>query len=182
MVFSSHLFVFYFLPLALLLYYAAPARTRHLLLTGLSYLFYGWANPLFVVLMAFSTAVDYACGRVIAAEPTDRAAKVGEKPPRSRRQKTALVISIVTNLSLLGFFKYFNFGVDSFNALVTALGVADWQWDTFFRITLPLGISFYTFQSMSYTIDVYRGQVRATRNLLDFATFVTMFPLSLIHI
>ena len=68
MVFSSHLFVFYFLPLALLLYYAAPVRTRHLLLTGLSYLFYGWANPLFVVLMAFSTAVDYACGRVIAAE------------------------------------------------------------------------------------------------------------------
>ena len=176
MVFSSHLFVFYFLPLALLLYYAAPARTRHLLLTCLSYLFYGWANPLFVILMAFSTAVDYACGRVIAAEPTDRAAEVDEKPPRSRRQKTALVISIVTNLSLLGFFKYFNFGVDSFNALVTALGVADWQWDTFFRITLPLGISFYTFQSMSYTIDVYRGQAAAIGNPVDFACYVSMFP------
>ena len=176
MVFSSHLFVFYFLPLALLLYYAAPVRTRHLLLTVLSYLFYGWANPLFVVLMAFSTAVDYVCGRVIAAEPTGKAVEVDEKPPRSRRQRTALIISIVSNLSLLGFFKYFNFGVDSFNTLVTSLGAPGWQWDTFFRITLPLGISFYTFQSMSYTIDVYRGHAAAIGNPVDFACYVSMFP------
>ena len=83
-VFSSHLFVFYFLPLVLLLYYAAPPRCRHLLLTALSYLFYGWANPLFVVLMAFSTAVDYACGRVISANLHQAAT------PHSRRRKTAL--------------------------------------------------------------------------------------------
>ena len=172
MVFSSHLFVFYFLPLALLLYYAAPQRSRHVLLTALSYLFYGWANPLFVVLMGFSTAVDYFCGRVISGDPTD------EVPGsvRSRRQKVALAVSILTNLSLLGFFKYFNFGVDSFNALATSLGAPGWQWDTFFRITLPLGISFYTFQSMSYTIDVYRGQAASIRNPIDFACYVSMFP------
>ena len=101
MVFSSHLFVFYFLPLALLLYYAAPGRLRHVLLTALSYLFYGWANPLFVVLMGFSTAVDYWCGRVISGEP------IKEVPGsvRSRHQKAALAVSIFTNLSLLGFFK-----------------------------------------------------------------------------
>ena len=125
MVFSSHLFVFYFLPLALLLYYAAPPRSRHVLLTALSYLFYGWANPLFVVLMGFSTAVDYFCGRVISGEPT------AEVPGsfRSRRQKVALAVSILSNLSLLGFFKYFNFGVDSFNALATSLGAPGWQWE-----------------------------------------------------
>lgn len=172
MVFSSHLFVFYFLPLALLLYYAAPGRLRHVLLTALSYLFYGWANPLFVVLMGFSTAVDYWCGRVISGEP------IKEVPGsvRSRHQKAALAVSIFTNLSLLGFFKYFNFGVDSFNALATSLGAPDWQWDTFFRITLPLGISFYTFQSMSYTIDVYRGHAAPISNPIDFACYVSMFP------
>ena len=172
MVFSSHLFVFYFLPLALLLYYAAPGRLRHVLLTTLSYLFYGWANPLFVVLMGFSTAVDYWCGRVISGEPIE------EVPGsvRSRHQKAALAVSIFTNLSLLGFFKYFNFGIDSFNALATSLGAPDWQWDTFFRITLPLGISFYTFQSMSYTIDVYRGHAAPISNPIDFACYVSMFP------
>ncbi len=178
-VFSSHLFVFYFLPLALLLYFAAPARTRHLLLTALSYLFYGWANPLFVVLMAFSTAVDYACGRLIASGPLDqrgRLPRLVPDTPRRRSQRIALVVSIVTNLSLLGFFKYFHFGVDSYNALVTSLGAPAAQWDTFFRITLPLGISFYTFQSMSYTIDVYRGEATAIRNPIDFACYVSMFP------
>jgi len=171
-VFSSHLFVFYFLPLALLLYYASPQRARHLLLTVLSYLFYGWANPLFVVLMAFSTAVDFFCGKVISGEPTADDSATS----RSRRQRIALAVSIVTNLSLLGFFKYFNFGVDSWNALVVSMGIPAWQWETFFRITLPLGISFYTFQSMSYTIDVYRGQAAAIHNPVDFACYVSMFP------
>lgn len=174
MVFSSHLFVFYFLPLAVLLYYAAPLRARHLLLTLLSYLFYGWANPLFIVLMATSTLVDYVCGGIIAAGMTDGASP--SATPRTRRQRAALVVSILTNLSLLGFFKYFNFGVESYNALASALGWSAGQWDTFLRITLPLGISFYTFQSMSYTIDVYRGEARAIRNPIDFACYVSMFP------
>lgn len=177
MVFSSHVFLFYFLPLALLIYYIMPRRGRHIALTLLSYLFYGWANPYFVFLMLFSTVVDYFCGLTIA-----RARLVGHDPivtlpqggTRTRRQKTALVISICTNLALLGFFKYFNFGVDSFNTLMQALGQEGW--DTFWRITLPLGISFYTFQSMSYSIDVYRGDAKAIRNFTDFSCYVAMFP------
>ncbi len=180
MVFSSHLFVFYFLPLALALYYAAPRRAQHLILTLLSYLFYGWANPLFVLLMFGSTLIDYFCGLMISRQvPGLRDARgwlLVPGGPRSGVQKGALVASICSNLLLLGFFKYFNFGIDSYNALVTGLGYDDAQWDTFFRVTLPLGISFYTFQSMSYSIDVYRGDARAIRNFIDFACYVAMFP------
>jgi alginate O-acetyltransferase complex protein AlgI len=178
MVFSSHLFVFYFLPVVLLIYYSSPRKVKHLLLTLLSYVFYGWANPYFVFLMLTSTIIDYVCGLVMTrqlgrswAEPLEPLRK-GE--PRSRAQKAALVISIVTNLSLLGFFKYFNFGVDNYNRLTAAMGAGGW--DTFWRITLPLGISFYTFQSMSYSIDVYRGDARAIRNFTDFSCYVAMFP------
>ena len=180
MVFSSHLFVFYFLPLALLLYYAVPRRAQHLLLTLLSYLFYGWANPFFVLLMLASTLIDYACGLVISGERPVPGASwgYGLEPGgrRTRLQSAALATSIVSNLMLLGFFKYFNFGIDSYNALVTAMGFDDAQWQTFFHVTLPLGISFYTFQSMSYSIDVYRGDARAIRNFIDFACYVAMFP------
>jgi alginate O-acetyltransferase complex protein AlgI len=179
MVFSSHLFLFYFLPLSLALYYASPRRLRHLLLTALSYVFYGWANPLFVVLMFLSTVIDYTCGLVLAGQWPGWA---GSAPllepggPRSRRQRTALTVSVCSNLALLGFFKYFNFGIDSYNALLSALGMDAAQWQTFLRITLPLGISFYTFQSMSYAIDVYRGDARAIRSFIDFACYVAMFP------
>ena len=183
MVFSSHLFCFYFLPLALAIYYAVPGRLRHLSLVVLSYLFYGWAHPAFIVLMLFSTTVDYICGLTIAGRsPFDRAAiQPLAAGRRSRTQRLALTVSIVTNLSLLGFFKYFNFGVDSVNALFDYLArqgwvAADLGLDTALRVTLPLGISFYTFQSMSYTIDVYRGRCAALRQPIDFACFVSMFP------
>jgi len=180
MVFSSHLFVFYFLPLVLLLYYSVPRRAQHLLLTLVSYLFYGWANPLFVLLMFGSTVIDYVCGLVIAGcrpwESLEPPTLLIPRGSRSRRQKLALVVSICTNLSLLGFFKYFNFGIDSYNALMTWLGFDDAQWQLFFHLTLPLGISFYTFQSMSYSIDIYRGEARAVRNFTDFSCYVAMFP------
>ena len=178
MVFSSHLFCFYFLPLVLGVYFVLPRRLRHLGLTLLSYLFYGWANPAFVLLMLFSTVVDYICALVIAGhDPRER----GEIAPlaagaRSRRQKMALTISICSNLSLLGFFKYFNFSVESYNALIAAVGLGDLGFDSVLRVTLPLGISFYTFQSMSYTIDVYRGRAAPLSNPIDFACFVSMFP------
>ncbi|MBI2438536.1 MAG: MBOAT family protein [Lentisphaerae bacterium] len=177
MVFSSHLFLFYFLPGALLVYYLMPRRGKHALLTLLSYVFYGWANPLFTVLMLASTAIDYFCGLIIANNslgwrPEAPALAAGAE--RSRLQKTTLVISICSNLSLLGFFKYFNFAVDNLNALAQALGFPGLE--LALRVTLPLGISFYTFQSMSYTIDVYRGQARALRNFTDFACYVSMFP------
>ena len=182
MVFSSHLFVFYFLPVALLLYYAVPRRGRHLVLTLLSYLFYGWANPFFMVLMFGSTLVDYVCGLIISEQLGRGRRRDGDVPllaergPRSRRQHVACVVSVCSNLSLLGFFKYFNFAAESYDALVQAVGLSGLSLDVAFRVTLPLGISFYTFQSMSYTIDVYRGQARAIRNFIDFACYVSMFP------
>lgn len=180
MVFSSHLFLFYFLPFALIVYYALPRRGKHLALTLMSYGFYGWANPKFVFLMMASTLIDYICGLVIVGrlgrawnQPIELLEKSGE---RTRRQKIALIVSITSNLSLLGFFKYFNFGVDNYNTLMHLLGL-DWmEWDTVFRIALPLGISFYTFQTMSYSIDIYRGDAKGIRNFIDFACYVSMFP------
>jgi len=178
MVFSSYLFCFFFLPLALLLYYAAPRRLRHLVLTLLSYVFYGWANPSFTLLMLFSTAVDWVAGLKIAGAPFvgEEIVALEKGGLRSRRQKTYLLVSLVVNLSLLGFFKYFNFGVESFNHLALALGFESAMFETTLKVVLPLGISFYTFQSMSYTIDVYRGETAALRNPVDFACFVAMFP------
>ncbi len=162
MVFSSHIFVYYFLPIALLSYYFLPRQAKHYGLTFLSYLFYGWANPPFVLLMFASTVIDYTCGRVIS----------GNENPRNR--KHALTISICSNLSLLGFFKYFNFGISNFNSVLEWLGIPILE--SVLQVTLPLGISFYTFQSMSYTIDVYRGDGKAIRNFIDFACYVSMFP------
>lgn len=180
MVFSSHIFLFYFLPLALTLYYLAPRRAKHIVLTLVSYLFYGWANPYFVVLMFSSTVIDYFCGLAIAERlGTGRNRNIERLTPgagRSRAQRTALWISICTNLGLLGFFKYANFGMDNASALLGALGLEEYQWKNFLRITLPLGISFYTFQSMSYSIDVYRGHAKAIRNFTDFSCYVAMFP------
>ncbi len=185
MVFSSHLFVYYFLPLVLVVYYLLPRRGRHLGLTLLSYLFYGWANPSFMVLMLASTVVDYFCGLSLAGRLSPGSLLAGRgRPveplprggPRTRAQKLAVAVSVTANLSLLGFFKYFNFAVDSFNGLVAALGLEGLGFDTVLRVALPLGISFYTFQSMSYTIDVYRGDARALANFIDFACYVSMFP------
>ncbi len=172
MVFSSHLFLFYFLPLALAVSLLAPRRMWLGVLAVFSYAFYGWSNPAFMVLMMFSTVVDYLCGLLLSKEITQRAHAgiVG----RNWREKTILWVSIVTNLSLLGFFKYFNFAAENYRALGEALGWA--PSDFFLEVTLPLGISFYTFQSMSYTIDIYRGEARAMRSFAGFAAYVSMFP------
>jgi len=186
MVFSSHLFLFYFLPLALGGYYAlhrAHQRWRNVVLILAGYAFYGWAEPAFMALMFFTTFVDWMASLVIAHDDW-RIWRAWDGPvvtldhngSRSRLQKAAVTASITLNIAVLGFFKYFNFGIDSFNALARTLGVESWQWNTFFDVALPLGISFYTFQAMSYTIDVYRGEARAMRNLADFSCFVSMFP------
>jgi len=180
MVFSSYLFLFAFLPAALLAYYAAPRRARHLVLTVLSYIFYGWANPLFSLLLLLSTLIDYIAGLVMVlggprswSRPIER---LDPNRPRTRRQRTALVVSICANIALLGFFKYFNFAVDSYSGLVDRLGLSGIGLDVSLRVTLPLGISFYTFQSMSYSIDVYRGHATGIKSFVDFACFETMFP------
>lgn len=179
MVFSSHIFLFYFLPLALILYYAVPRRGKHLLLTVVSYGFYGWTNPLFMGLLLFSTLVDYFCGLVLVYNGfrwrgTIPMLEPGR--PRTRTQRTALTVSICSNLFLLGFFKYFNFGIDNVNMIADWLGLSWLHLDLLFKVTLPLGISFYTFQSMSYSIDVYRAHAKALKNFIDFACYVSMFP------
>ncbi len=185
MVFSSHLFLFGFLPLALALYFAAPRRARNLVLTLLSYVFYGWTNPAYVVLLLASTGIDYWAGLVQATGRwwplgvEHRRVELTALEPggeRTRRQRVALTLSIVSNLSLLGFFKYFGFAVGSWNALVSGLGEPTAAVRTTFDVVLPLGISFYTFQSMSYSIDVFRGRARAMTRFVDFACFVSMFP------
>jgi alginate O-acetyltransferase complex protein AlgI len=179
MVFSSYLFLFYLFPLALLAYYCAPIRGRNLILSLFSYVFYGWANPLFLLLLIGSTLLDYTAGLLIArSEGTwvGHEYVVDPHARRSRRARIILAISVTTNLSLLAFFKYFNFGVENYDALVKWIGMPELRLDTALRVTLPLGISFYTFESMSYVVDVYRGQARAIRNLVDFSAFVAMFP------
>jgi alginate O-acetyltransferase complex protein AlgI len=185
MVFSSIVFLFYFLPAVLVVYYLAhwlaPRQVKHAFLTLLSYVFYGWANPLFFVLMFVSTLIDYLCGLWMSGQFEQGAWRqpvptLEAGGPRSKAQRAALIVSICSNLSLLGFFKYFNFGMDSWNALMHALGADAATYENFLRITLPLGISFYTFQSMSYSIDVFRGDARAIRNWTDFACYVSMFP------
>ena len=186
MVFSSHVFIFYFLPLALAGYYAlaaAPQRWRNLWLILTGYVFYGWAEPRFIVLMFATTSIDWLMSLVIAHDSwrvwrfwRAPVAALPRHAVRSRRQYSAITISVVSNLLVLGFFKYFNFGVDSYNTLVHSLGWANVQFEGFFRVVLPLGISFYTFQALSYTIDVYRGEAEAMTNFIDFSCFVSMFP------
>ena len=177
MVFSSHIFLFYFLPLVLALYYACPRRGRQLLLALVSYVFYGWANPWFVFLMLFSTLVDYLCGKLIVG-PWHVKRFAGDPPAgpgllSARQRKLAVGISIVVNLSLLGFFKYLGFVQTNMNYVLDLFGLQAVQ---VYQVLLPVGISFYTFQSMSYSIDLYRGEARPARDLLDFACYVALFP------
>jgi alginate O-acetyltransferase complex protein AlgI len=172
MVFSSHLFLFYFLPLALAVSLLAPRRVWLGVLAVVSYAFYGWANPAFMLLMMFSTVLDYLCGLWLAREADRR--RLHHITHRTAQEKAAVWMSVVTNLSLLGFFKYFNFAAENYRALTDRLGLA--QPDFFLEVTLPLGISFYTFQSMSYTIDIYRGQAQPMKSFAGFAAYVSMFP------
>ena len=166
MVFSSHIFVFYFLLLALAAYYAVPRAGRHLVLTLASYLFYAWWNPWFVFLMFGSTLIDYQCGRLITASGA------GE-----RQRRLGVVVSVLSNLSILAFFKYTAFAVGSVSGLAQSLGMGEIALPPFFyNIVLPVGISFYTFQSMSYSIDLHRGHARPADSFLDFACYVSMFP------
>ena len=180
MVFSSHIFFFYFLPLVLAVYYVLPMRGKHVSLTLFSYVFYGWGNPWFVTLMLFQTVVDYTAGMVIAGQwgrPSNSPVELlPMRGPRSRTQKAALALALISNLVLLGFFKYFNFGVETYNSLASSMGLDAARWDTVLRVTLPLGISFFTFQSMSYAIDVYRGDAKAIRSILDYMCYIAMFP------
>jgi alginate O-acetyltransferase complex protein AlgI len=161
MVFSSPVFLFAFLPLLLLIYHAAHPRLRNPLLLVFSLVFYAWWRVDFVLLLVASTLVDYVVGMGMY------------RSTRRSVRRGWLAVSLVFNLGLLGYFKYANFGIESFNQLLAAVGVGPVSWT---QIVLPVGISFFTFQTMSYSIDVYRGHVEPERNPIRFGTYVSMFP------
>jgi D-alanyl-lipoteichoic acid acyltransferase DltB (MBOAT superfamily) len=161
MVFNSLHFVGFFL-VVYALYRMLPHRGQNLLLLAASYYFYSAWDWRFLGLLLLSTIVDYSCALLID----------GASSPKRRRALVA--VSVTFNLTLLGFFKYFNFFAENLSAL---LGAAGWQADfVTLRVLLPIGISFYTFVTMSYVIDVYRGDIRPTRRFVDFALFVAYFP------
>lgn len=160
MVFSSLLFLFRFFPAVLIVYYIVPHRFRNLVLLVFSLVFYAWGEPVYIILMLASILVSYMGG--ILVDRFRRTAKM-------KAAKAALIGSSVISLSLLAFFKYADFAVETVNSL-TGAGLA------VLHLALPIGISFYTFQSMSYTIDVYRGEAEVQKNLISFGTYVTMFP------
>ncbi|MFC1585911.1 MBOAT family protein, partial [Fibrobacterota bacterium] len=169
MVFSSHVFVFYFLPITLLIYYLLVASKINisyvnLFVTIASYGFYGWFQPWFIILMWTTSFINYVCGRIIS--------KPGASP---KSRNTALVLSIVISLGFLAFFKYYMFCMDGINKLAELFGAGS----NFFHImsvTLPIGISFYTFQALSYTVDVWRGDAPPVKDMKTFSCFVALFP------
>lgn len=162
MVFTTHIFVFYFLPLFLLVYYNLPPRWRNLWLTLASYIFYGWWEPWFVGLMLFTTVMDFIWGQVITRAGATHA-----------QRKMAVIACVVTNLSLLGFFKYYMFAAGTLNQLLASVGASEFA---VMEVVLPIGISFYTFHSLTYVIDLYRGHAQTAKSLSGFSAFVALFP------
>jgi alginate O-acetyltransferase complex protein AlgI len=189
MIFSSVTFLFLFLPVVLAIYHLCflPItlgsrnpfwwRLSNLSLLLASLLFYYWGEKSKVWIFVGTTFIDYVCALIISRAVFN--AGFPNLSPDQRRagwQRAVLIVSICCNLALLAYFKYFNFGVDTYNSATGFMGLASWQWKNVRAVALPLGISFFTFHSMSYTIDVYHGRVRATRNFIDYACYVLMFP------
>lgn len=160
MLFNSPIFLFLFLPLVLIAYYISPKRIKNLLLLLASLFFYTWGEGELVVLIFASAVIDYSAGILIS----------------SGKKKLGLWLSIIFNLGLLFTFKYLNFTLNNVVLVFDVLNISNENIKNFKEIVLPLGISFYTFQTMSYTIDVYKGNVKATKNFINFATYVTLFP------
>jgi alginate O-acetyltransferase complex protein AlgI len=158
MVFSTFEFLFFFLPITLLIYYLIPSRMRNAVLLVMSLLFYAWGEPKYILIMLFSTVFDYCNGRLL--ERFDS---------RERLRKLILIISVTVNLGILCFFKYTDFLIETVNDVASlSLPVL--------KQALPIGISFYTFQTLSYTIDVYRRRVAVQHNILDFGMYICLFP------
>ena len=158
MLFSSITFLFIFLPVTLALYFIVPHKFRNIIMLIASLIFYAWGEPVYIILMLLSILLNYVCGLDIYHKEGD--------PQKARR---SLIFAVVCNLLLLGFFKYYGFVLDSLNAVLPV--------DIPYReLPLPIGISFYTFQALSYIIDVYRKEVRPQTNILYFAMYISMFP------
>ena len=157
MIFSSIPFLYYFLPIVLVLYFLAPRMLKNTVLLISSLVFYAWGEPRLVALMIFTILVFYGCGLAMG------------KCETKKWKKIWLIVSIVISIGLLALFKYADFFISSFNA-ATGISVP------LLRLALPVGISFYTFQSLSYTIDVYRGNVAVQKNPVSFGAYVVLFP------
>lgn len=158
MVFSSITFLFMFLPLSLIVYYAAPKSWRNMVILILSLVFYAWGEPVYVFLMIGSIVLDYFGGLLIQHNRKDK-----------NKQTFIFVTVLVLNLSVLVFFKYYGFIIANINSVLgTTLQIRE--------LPLPLGISFYTFQLISYIADVYMGKVRAQKNIINFGAYISMFP------
>lgn len=158
-----------FFPMVCLIYYLIPFRVRHIFLLAASYYFYMCWNPQYALLMLTSTVITYLSGLLIG-----RARKKRNKRAGQLQMKFYVALSFILNLSILFFFKYFNFAVDSLNVLMSHLNMAPIS--SRFDILLPVGISFYTFQALSYTVDVYRGDIYCEKDFLKYALFVSFFP------
>lgn len=158
MLFSSLTFLMVFLPCTLALYYIVPDRFKNMVMLIASLIFYAWGEPVYIILMMLSIALNYVCG-----------INLGEKEDDLTEKKKSLIFAVVVNLLILGFFKYYGFLVDSINSILPVNL-------PYRELPLPIGISFYTFQAISYIVDVYRGNAKVQRNLLNFALYICMFP------
>ncbi len=158
MVFSSLMFMFVFLPAVLAVYYILPKKCRNAFLLIADLIFYGWGEPVMVFLMLFSIAVNYFAGMLISKAETDK------------KKKAVLVLSVIIDLGMLGFFKYAGFITENLNIVLPFLNIPA------VSVPLPIGISFYTFQIMSYTIDVYRKDTEAQKSIVAFGAYVSLFP------
>ena len=159
MVFSSLVFLFLFLPIVLALYYLTPKRFRNVTLFAVDLVFYAWGEPVFVILMMVSIIINYIAGILL-----------GKFRERKALSKWILIADVAVNLGLLGFFKYAGFIGETLNVVLPFLNLP------VIEVALPIGISFYTFQTMSYTIDVYRNTVKVQKNFIAFGTYVSLFP------
>ena len=157
MLFSSLEFLYLYIPVVLVAYFLSPLRWRNLVLFAVSLIFYGWGEPAYVFLMVLTIVIDYVAGYLI-----------GRASVSQEYRKTVLVLAVVINLGILFVFKYLGFIVDSLRMLPFLAELPKIQ------LALPIGISFYTFQSMGYIIDVYRGKQKAQKNFGKFALY--LFP------
>ena len=158
MVFSSLIFLFAYLPVTLVIYYAVPRKARNIFLFFINLLFYGWGEPVMVTLMLVSIVINYAGGYFV------------EKcKPDKKKAKIPLIITVILDIGILAFFKYSGMIADTLN-LLPFLHIS------WLKVSLPIGISFYTFQTMSYVIDVYRDDAPVSKSFIDFGTYVALFP------
>lgn len=157
MVFSSITFLFYFLPIVLALYYLVPNKLKNLVLLISSFIFYFYGEPRYVLLMAFSIISTYTCGILV------------DKYRGTKNSKLFLILEIIISIGLLIYFKYTDFIIKNINLWLS-------QKIDLINVLLPIGISFYTFQMISYVIDIYRGEVKVQKNILKLATYVSLFP------